>query len=829
MDLFKLVGRLSIEGVDKANNDILNVTDTAQKSSGVFKSTFGKVAGAVAGAFATHKIIGFGKDVIATTQTFSDAMLKVQSLSGASGKELQKLNDTALKYGSTTAFTSSQVADAMGYMALAGFDTNQIMDSLSGTLGLASASGTDLATASDILTDALTAFGYSAKDAGLFADVMATTQAKSNTTVEALGEAFKYVAPIAGSCGYSIESVSTALGLMANAGVKGSMAGTSLSSIITRLSTNTHGARDAISKLGIEFYNSDGTARDLGDVLMDLSDKTKNMTVEQKANIAKTVAGQEAQKGLLAILNQGSGAYKNLKNTLLECDGTSMDMSKNMESGIGGAIRTIQSAIEGFKIKLGQKFEPYITNALQDLAKFVNDDLTPKMEGVVNTIANVMSWFEKHKKTVELCTDALKILILTYAGFKIGQNIQGFINGFQRARVALSLYKLETEGASIVQGLLNGQLTIGQTVVGLLTGKIKLAELATGLWAKGQMVLNAVLTANPIGVIVMAIAGLIAIVVIAYNKCDWFRDGVNKLWNTIKNFFANLPQNAKKAFDSFISFMQNLPEKTGYLIGLVIGKIARFVVDLGKSGVKAGSDFVNGIINFFTNLPSNLWNLLVSAYNGAVQFGSDMINKAIQIGQEFPSRLLGWFRSLPNSIYNIGGDVVRGLWNGITGGYNWLKDKVTGFCKGIIDGFKKGFDTHSPSRITTWIGQMLTQGIGVGVETDDSAEKSIKNKVLSVIDSAKSGLSNMSVSSNIDGLMGNNPMTQYQLSINGQIGGLNNSIDRLTNLIASYLPQIAENSDKPIAIDGNSLAVGMRRQMDYQLGRLSVGKGRGNV
>lgn len=124
---------------------------------------------------------------------------------------------------------------------------------------------------------------------------------------------------------------------------------------------------------------------------------------------------------------------------------------------------------------------------------------------------------------------------------------------------------------------------------------------------------------------------------------------------------------------------------------------------------------------------------------------------------------------------------------------------------------------------------MLTQGIGVGVETDDSAEKSIKNKVLSVIDSAKSGLSNMSVSSNIDGLMGNNPMTQYQLSINGQIGGLNNSIDRLTNLIASYLPQIAENSDKPISIDGNSLAVGMRRQIDYQLGRLSVGKGRGNV
>ena len=156
-DIFEIVGRISLEGADRAERDILNVTGTAQQSSGIFGSVGTKIAGAIAGAFATQKIIAFGKDVISTTQTFSDSMLKVQSLSGASGEELQKLNDTALQYGSTTAWTSSQVADAMGYMALAGFDTNQILSATPGILGLASASGTDLARASDILTDALTA------------------------------------------------------------------------------------------------------------------------------------------------------------------------------------------------------------------------------------------------------------------------------------------------------------------------------------------------------------------------------------------------------------------------------------------------------------------------------------------------------------------------------------------------------------------------------------------------------------------------------------------------------------------------------------------------
>ena len=742
MDLFKLVGRLSIEGTNQANNDILSVTGTAQKAKGIFDTTLGKIAGVVGTAFATDKIISFGKDLY---QTSAEVQAENAQFS-ASFKDLANVADDMFKRvaDSTGVFASRlKVTGTKAYSQFkgAGMDANESLKKTETFLNLAS-------------------------DASAYYDI-------------------------------SLEDAEARIRSFLRGNVE---AGDAIGLFTSESQRNTY---------AIDLYGK----------------KWIDLTEAQKQNLMLNVAEDiYKQSGAIGQAQRESDGLANVMGNLQE-------VWRQFKAQIGAPL--LASVVPIF-----QK----ITDKLISIKKYLDENkdamngfksIVSAFGGVldktVDSVINIVEWLGKHQKIVGLCTDAMKFLLVSFIAFKSGAKIQSVVQGFQKAQVALSLFKLETKGASVVQGLLNGQLTIGQTVVGLLTGKIKLAELATGLWAKGQMVLNAVLTANPIGVVVMAITGLIAIVVIAYNKCDWFRNGINKLWNTVKNFFANLPQNAKKAFDSFINFMQNLPEKTGYFIGLVIGKISRFVVDLGKSGVKAGSDFVNGIINFFKNLPSNLWNLLVSAYNSAVQFGSDMINKAIQIGQEFPSKLLEWFKSLPNNLTNIGGDIVRGLWNGITSGYNWLKDKVTGFCKGIIDGFKKGFDTHSPSRITTWIGQMLTQGIGVGVESDDSAEKSIKNKVNSVIGIANNSLSNIKVGANFNNFKSSNPLQEYQLSIDAQMNNLNNGIDKLTNLIASYLPQIAENSDKPISIDGNSLAVGMRRQIDYQLGRLSVGKGRGNV
>ena len=259
MDLFTLVGKIVLdangfsEKIDSVMSKVESMGASLQKAGDKISSVGSSLTKSL-----TLPLAAIGTASVSTAASFEDGMLKVQSLSGATAEEYKKLSDAAKQYGASTAWTAKDVADAMGYMALAGFDTNEILASTGGMLSLASASGEDLATVTDILTDAMTAFGDGAGDASRYADVLATTQAKSNTTVGLLGEAFKYVAPLAGSYGYKLEDVSTALGMMANAGVKGSMAGTALSSIMTRLGTDTDGCRGVIEEMGVAFYNQDG-------------------------------------------------------------------------------------------------------------------------------------------------------------------------------------------------------------------------------------------------------------------------------------------------------------------------------------------------------------------------------------------------------------------------------------------------------------------------------------------------------------------------------------------------------------------------------------------
>ena len=230
-------------------------------------------AGAVLG-------VSFGfKDVINTFGSFESVMSKVKALSGPTAEQFEQLNVKAKELGATTKFTATEVGEGFSYMAMAGWETQDMLDGISGILSLAAASGEDLATTSDIVTDALTAFGLKAGDATHFADVLAVASSKANTNVSLMGETFKYVGAASGALGYSIEDVALGIGLMANSGIKASQAGTELNSIFTRLSTNTNGARDAIEELGIKFYKSDGSARSWGAVLEDLRKKTANMTV----------------------------------------------------------------------------------------------------------------------------------------------------------------------------------------------------------------------------------------------------------------------------------------------------------------------------------------------------------------------------------------------------------------------------------------------------------------------------------------------------------------------------------------------------------------------
>lgn len=326
------------------------------------------------------------KDTIETYKDFEAAMSQVQAISGATSTELVKLTNKAKKMGATTKFTAEESAQAFNYMAMAGWKTDDMLNGIEGILSLAAASGEDLATTSDIVTDALTAFNMKAGDAGHFSDVLAQAASNANTTVSGMGETFKYAGSMAGSLGYSIEDVALMTGLMANTGIKGTMAGTALNSIFTRLSTNTNGAADAMKKLGISFFDSNGNARDLSDVMGELRTATTGMTAEQKSNLANTIAGTQAQKGLLAILNASESDYNKLADAINNADGAAAKMSDTMMDNLQGSITLLQSAVDGVKISFGERLSPYVRS--------LADWLTDQMPAVESGLDEMMDWVD---------------------------------------------------------------------------------------------------------------------------------------------------------------------------------------------------------------------------------------------------------------------------------------------------------------------------------------------------------------------------------------------------------------------------------------------------
>lgn len=595
MELFRLLGTIAINNTE-ANRDIDETVGKASNSESKITSAFKKIGTAVGTYFAVGKIKQFGESVVSLTAGFEDSMLKVQSLSGASQKEYKQLTEAAQEYGRETAFTSTQVANAMGYMALAGFDTNAILDSTSGMLSLASASGEDLATVTDILTDSMTAFGDSADQAGRYADVLATVQAKTNTTVGALGEAFKYVAPLAGSYGYELEDVSAALGQMANAGVKGSMAGTSLSSIITRLATDAGATSNSLGALGVlteecgvEFYNADGSARSISDVLVDLCDATKDMTVEQKAEIASTIAGQEAQKGLLAILNQGSDSYGELRDKLADCSGTANDMAENMESGLGGSIRRLQSAFDGFQQKLGEKFKEPLGEAIDSAAGFFNDVLTPavdtaeqafdKLAGFVQELArgfqSAVEWGQQHQTTLELIAIAVGTLttaIVAYNAAQAIKNAGGIVELAQLAALAIAI-----DAHTIATTISTAATTAFGAAVAFLT--------------------------SPITIVIAIIGALVAAGVLLYKNWDTVKAKATELWVHLTTAFNSIKETILNVWNGIWDGMKGI-------LNSILGGIETMV----NGAVKAINNLIDGL-NRIVSAAGKVMGLSVSIPN----------------------------------------------------------------------------------------------------------------------------------------------------------------------------------------------------------------------
>ena len=302
---------------------------------------------------------------------FETGMSKVSAISGATGKDLDALTAKAKEMGAKTKFSATESAQAFEYMAMAGWKTDDMLGGIEGIMNLAAASGEDLASVSDICTDALTAFGLQAKDSGHFADVLAKASSSSNTNVGMMGATFKYVAPIAGAMKYSIEDTATAIGLMANAGIKGEQAGTSLRAMLTRLVDPPADAAEAMKALGLSVTNADGSMRPLNDIIKDMREGFKGLDDSQKASYASSIAGTEAMSGLLAIVNASDEDFNNLSASINNADGAAQDMADTMQDNLQGDITILKSSLEGLGISVYESMQEPLRSAAQAGIEYV--------------------------------------------------------------------------------------------------------------------------------------------------------------------------------------------------------------------------------------------------------------------------------------------------------------------------------------------------------------------------------------------------------------------------------------------------------------------------
>lgn len=300
------------------------------------------------------------KDTIDTFASFEATMSKVKAISGATAGEFEALNAKAKEMGATTKFTASEAGDAFTYMAMAGWDAEKMLGGISGIMSLAAADGLDLATTSDIVTDAITAFGLQASDSSRFADVLATASSSANTNVSMLGESFKYVAPLAGAMKYSVEDVSLALGLMANASVKGSMAGTSLKTALANMAAPTDSMAKVMKKYNISLTDTDGNMKSLRGVLSNVRAEFRKLGEAEQTAATKTLFGREAMAGMLAIINASQEDYDKLVEAIDNADGAAERMAATMLDNLSGSFTLLQSAAEGVKITIGERLKPHI-------------------------------------------------------------------------------------------------------------------------------------------------------------------------------------------------------------------------------------------------------------------------------------------------------------------------------------------------------------------------------------------------------------------------------------------------------------------------------------
>lgn len=490
------------DGTIKINTELdsSRAQSAMAKFSGTAKNALKGIT--VAAGAAGTAITAMAGYAVKVGSDFEAGMSKVSAISGAAGADFEKLSDKAKEMGAKTKFSATEAASAFEYMAMAGWKTEDMLSGIEGVMDLAAASGESLAVTSDIVTDALTAFGMSAKESGHFADVLAAASSNANTNVSMMGETFKYVAPVAGALGFSAEDTAVAIGLMANSGIKAGQAGTSLRSIMTRLAKPTDDVAIAMDELGISITNSDGSMKSLNEIMGDLRSGFAGLSEAEKTNMAATIGGQEAMSGLLAIVNASDGDFRKLQTSIYSCDGAAKGMAETMQNNLKGSLTILGSAAEGFGIKVYEKMQVPLRKAVDAGTEGVNRLSkafdSGGLKGVVSEAGKLFREFadeaEGSSKSAGKVVPPLRNI--ASAGLNLGKAV---------LPLAVRTFKLLAENLDVVVPLLAAGVAAvkAYAVAASVAGAVKKLSAAYAAF-------SAVVAANPVGLAVAAVAALAA-------------------------------------------------------------------------------------------------------------------------------------------------------------------------------------------------------------------------------------------------------------------------------------------------------------------------------
>ena len=714
----------------------------------------------------TATVTALGTVSVKTAADFESSMSKVAAVSGATGSDLEALSKKAREMGSKTKFSASEAAEAMNYMAMAGWKTEDMLSGIEGVMNLAAASGEDLATTSDIVTDALTAFGLSAQDSGHFADVLAAASSNANTNVSMMGETFKYAAPIAGALGFSVEDTAEAIGLMANAGIKGSQAGTSLRTIMTNLSGDVKICGQNIGEVTIATTNADGSMRDLSDILADCRTAFSGLSESEKAAAAESLVGKNAMSGFLALMNAGEGDIAKLSGAIDNCNGAAQSMADTMNDNLEGQLTILKSQLQELAISFGEILLPAVKSIVSFLQGFIN---------VLNSMP-----------------DGMKQTIITIA------------------LVAAALGPV-----LIIIGKVISAVGTIMTIVPKVAGVIKTVQRAFAA-------LNATMLANPIVLIIAAIAALVAAFIYLWNTNEEFRQFWIDLWEDIKEiaiavwealkaFFSAaweaIKATAETIWNAIAGFFTGLWEGIKNTFTTVVNAISTFLTTMWNAIKSVAETVWNAISTFFTTIWTAIKTVVTTVVTAISTFLTTAWNTIKTTITTVLNAIKSVFETIWNAIKTAITTVVNGIKNTITTVWNNIKSTVsnvmtalknavsTAFStmwngikstvSGIYNTIKSGFDNavnfikNLASSAFNW-GADIINGIVNGIK---SCIGKVKDAVCSVADTIKSFL-HFSVPDE-------GPLTEYESWMPDFMHGLAKGIEKSKSMVTDAVSGLA--------------------------------------